>query len=98
MKKLILAIVFLVGCNTVPEATEPTCPVVTCGWAEDFSCPEGNAFSSESSSHEIDDGATVCWIYTAACVAPTAEPVSAECIPEECKQNRFTTCSPKAAP
>lgn len=82
------ALLALPGCfaSTVPDA-----PAVECGWAADGTCPPDASFSFENSSERIDDGATTCWVYAAAC---TTKPVDAARVPVECKQNQFTTCAP----
>lgn len=96
---LVLIAVLLVGCSvgTEPGGETPSvkCPDVQCAWADDGSCPTDAEFSSKSTREEINEGATACWVFTAACVsAPekSALPVSDECIPEKCRQNQFTTC------
>lgn len=87
-----LALTLLAGCSTVPDGPPASeCPVVECGWADDGRCPDGYAFSSESTEVEIDDGATTCWVYDAVC---TPRPVDPACVPDSCRQIRFTTCAP----
>lgn len=91
LESLLVTILFLTACNTVPDKTEPAepeCPSVTCGWTAENTCPAPNTFSSESTSEAIEGG--TCYVYTATCVT---EPVSAECVPSECKRNPFTTCT-----
>lgn len=90
LESLLVTLLFLTGCNTVPERAEPECPPVTCGWTAENTCPAPNAFSSESTTEAIEGG--TCWVYTSTCLAPS-EPVSAECVPSECKRNPFTTCT-----
>ena len=96
MKNIILSMLVLTfsGCASTTDPTPgPECPVVTCGWSTEDTCPpDANTFSSES--EKIDDGVSTCRLFKAACVVKTAEPVEPVCIPESCKENQFTTCEP----
>ncbi len=97
MKNVIVAalLVFVTGCySTVPETTpapetlKRDCPVVACAWSDVGSCV--GAYSHESTEYKT--GSETCWVFTAACVS---EPVDPACVPEECKQNQFATCTEK---
>ncbi len=92
LKFLFLMIAALsVACSTVPDATDDdtaTCPDVQCAWTAEDQCPADAAFSFTNESEDIEGGA--CWTHVATC-APTGTP--AECIPDSCRKNRFTTCA-----
>lgn len=95
----LLVLLSSTGClaSTVPDAppAPDACPAVECAWTAESTCPDGAAFSSESTSLEIDNGATTCWVYNAVCVTA---PVAPACVPDSCRQNRFTTCEPTVKP
>jgi hypothetical protein len=65
----------------------PTCPQVECAWTAEGQC--NSAFSYENTREDLEDG-SVCFVFIAACVTVEVNP---ECIPENCKQNQFATCT-----
>ncbi len=89
MKTLTLAVLFALGCSTVPDAPPPaSCPVVECAWADDGSCPESATYAHESRREDFEGGS--CFYFEAVCVPAEIDPA---CAPESCKRNPFTTCT-----
>ena len=92
MKKYLLLVLVLVGCNAQVEDDEEhtPAPVIECGWNDIGTCTAEWTFASQQRYEELDNGATACFAYHTLCVTK-GTPV--DLVPDECRREIYD-CQP----